>query len=93
MKKKNNTFVKIMASLALAAITVSIIGTWILFLYEIYFNPTPEASDLSPEELEQLLEQIQLQENIEAEILWDEESIKNSALSVENEWDDWEIQQ
>jgi len=82
-----------MASLALAAIILSIIGTWILFLYEIYFNPTPETSDLSPEELEQLLEQLQLQENTEAETLWDEESIKNSPSSVENEWDEWDIQQ
>lgn len=88
MKKKNNTFVKVMASLALGAIILSVIGTWIVFLYEIYFNPTPQVSDLSPEELEALLEQLQLQENTQSEISWDGESSQTSESTLQEDlWD------
>ncbi len=93
MKKKNNTFVKVMASLALGAIIVSIIGTGILFLYELYFNPTPQVSDLNPEELEALLEQLQLQDDTKSEILWDEESSQISELMLQEDLWDLEVQE
>ncbi|MCH8518995.1 hypothetical protein LAT59_04510 [Candidatus Gracilibacteria bacterium] len=62
MKKKNNLTVKIMASLALGAIVLSVIGTGLIFLYEIYFNTPSQVNDLSPEELERLIQELRLEQ-------------------------------
>ena len=78
MKKQKNLTVKIVAWLALGAILISVVWTGILFIYEVYFNPTSQVQDLSQEELEALIQQLQLQMEEEDE--------------QENEWvsDEWE---
>ena len=64
MKKKKNLTVKIMAILALSAIIISVVGTGILFVYEIYFNSSSQTDMLTPEEVEAYLEQLNLQQEV-----------------------------
>lgn len=51
-----------MASLALGAIVLSVIWTGLIFLYEIYFNTPSQVNDLSPEELERLIQELRLEQ-------------------------------
>lgn len=80
MKKKNMT-VKFTAALALAAIFISVVWTWILFIYEVYFNAPTQVQDLSPEELEALLEQLQLDAESDSQI-----EIDWASQWGQNEW-------
>ena len=79
MNKKKNLTVKIMAILALSAIVISVIGTGILFIYEIYFNPSAQADILSPEEIEAYLQELNIQQEQEDnDIIW--EGIEDSDI-------------
>ena len=97
MKKQKNLTVKIVAWLALWAILISVVWTWILFVYEAYFNPAPQAQDISQEELDALIQQLQLEmeeegeqesewvfDEQESEYMDDEERTENSNESIED---------
>lgn len=58
---KNNTGVKIIASLALLWIVISIIGTWILLIFESSRTPTEAQKTLTPEQLAELQKLIESQ--------------------------------
>jgi len=84
MKKQKNLTVKIMAGLALWAILVSVVWTGILFVYEAYFNSPAQVGDISPEELERLLEELQLE--------WGQDFDFESELNDEDVWELWDAE-
>ena len=56
-----------------------------LFVYEAYFNPTSQAQDLTQEELEALIQQLQLEmeEEGEQEIEWVSDEWENENIDDE----------
>lgn len=74
-----------MASLALGAIILSVVGTGLLFLYEIYFRETTQNTEISEEELQLLIEQLQQ----EQESQWDGDDLSEEEIST-SEADLWE---
>jgi len=74
MKKRKNTFAKAMAFIALLAIVIWIIGTWVLVLFN-WWNPYSNQVEYSQEELEALIESF----------TW-----ASVEVSDENIWDDWD---
>ena len=73
---KKNIWVKVFAILALFGILIWIVWTWILFLFESGNSYETQTAELTPEQIEQLLEQQEatasggLEDNSVIEVVW-----------------------
>ena len=73
MKKKKNIFAKVMAAVALFAIVVGIVGTWILVIVNSFSSPSINETEISSEELQKIVENLP-EEEINTDDIEEEEN-------------------
>lgn len=86
MKHRKNLIAKIVAGIALSAIIVSIVGTGILFIYQLYFQPTANSNQtINQEQLDAYLKSLESQSGSELSASWE---LLQEEIIPELQWDE-----